>query len=263
MFWTQSALGSGSDLGKGGTPILGPCFSCCSRLEARNRQNQSSTGRAGRALSHRGRLGSQCTSLNSPAFSWVSVNCGRKGRGGVGGAGPPPLGRSLLQPPRTRCRPRTATAASLLCETLTRRLNLGPDPVPKTVMNVMVRRRPRTRAQTFRHVAVEAWLWAPVMSPTIFWSLDWRSRGGEGPGDRRACDSGPPLLVPQCPFTQRGLSPARSPSLSRPVPTDAAPLPGPPSASPQTVSLSRSPRAPPPFLSGPFTGPSSHQGIRG
>lgn len=82
MFWTQSALGSGSDLGKGGTPILGPCFSCCSRLEARNRQNQSSTGRAGRALSHRGRLGSQCTSLNSPAFSWVSVNCRRKGRGG-------------------------------------------------------------------------------------------------------------------------------------------------------------------------------------
>lgn len=99
MFRTQSVLGSGSGLGKGGTPILGPYSSCCSQLEARNQQNQSSTAGRGRALSRRGRLGTGWgPSVHFIEFTSLQLGlCKlRQERAGVGAEGPPPLVRSLL-----------------------------------------------------------------------------------------------------------------------------------------------------------------------
>lgn len=124
-------------------------------------------------------------------------------------------------------------------------------------------RRPRTRAQTFRHLAVDAKLWAPVTSPTIFRSLDWGR--GEGRGvwvgvllRDRCCASGGPLAgacpgqpphAPLSPGAQAGQCPCALPSRGLsllPHSTRAQPLQG---------SRGWSPLCP-----GPFAGLSLHQG---
>ena len=76
---------------------MGPCSSCCSQLEARNQQNQSSTAGRGRAPRQAGgRLGASVhfTGLTSLQPGLCKL---RQERAGVGAEGPPPLVRSLLR----------------------------------------------------------------------------------------------------------------------------------------------------------------------
>ena len=49
----------------------------------------------------------------------------------------------------------------------------------QTTMTTMAVRMVKNRELMFRHLAVEAKAWAPVVSPTIFLSLDWKRPDGQ------------------------------------------------------------------------------------